>query len=79
MDDALGMEQWKIENGIVFCSGNLEKQDHITYLPWYMSMFMEQKKVETGFIVDVNLEGLNYIKEEHNEIEWDKITTRNAK
>ncbi|MDD3402771.1 MAG: AAA family ATPase [Hespellia sp.] len=69
MDYALSMEQWQIENGIVFCSGNLEKQNHITYLPWYMSMFLEQKKVETGFIVDVNLEGLNDIKEEHNEIE----------
>lgn len=45
INNALNVTEWELKNGIVFCSGNYEKKDRITYLPWYMIMFL--KNIDT--------------------------------
>lgn len=40
LDFALGNEEWNLDNGIVFCDRNVEKEGKVYYLPWYMAMFL---------------------------------------
>lgn len=42
MDKALAVEEWGLEKGMVFCSGNVEEDEKTLYLPWYMVMFFKQ-------------------------------------
>ena len=42
LNKALALNDWNLKQGIVFCMGNLEQDDKITYLPWYMVMFFRQ-------------------------------------
>ena len=55
---ALKAENWNLKQGIVFCAGNIETTENITYLPWYMSMFLKPEKIQKGFVVPVDLSGL---------------------
>lgn len=43
---ALKKENWNISKGYVFCNGNIEETQEVLYLPWYMSMFFVQDKIE---------------------------------
>lgn len=52
------LQNWNIPKAYVFCKGNIEENDNIVYLPWYMSMFLERDSIQRGFIVDVDLSGL---------------------
>lgn len=52
-------ENWNIETAYVFCQGNIEKEEKVIYLPWYMAMFLKQEKIERGTIVDVDLSALS--------------------
>ena len=36
------VEEWGLEKGMVFCSGNVEEDERTLYLPWYMVMFFKQ-------------------------------------
>lgn len=54
----LETEQWNLQEAVVFCKGNIENVQKISYLPWYMSMFLKPDKIERGLIVDVDLGGL---------------------
>ena len=40
LDHAL--EKWNLERGVIFCSENIEKDKKLSYLPWYMIMFLQQ-------------------------------------
>lgn len=42
LDNVLAVPEWDLKQAIVFCPGNVEKQGKITYLPWYMVMFLKQ-------------------------------------
>ena len=42
LDNALKVPSWNLKEGLVFCMGNVEKDNHVVYLPWYMVMFFEQ-------------------------------------
>lgn len=54
LDNALNVKEWALEQGIVFCSGNIETSGSILYLPWYMSMFFKQQDL-TGLKVNVDV------------------------
>ncbi len=45
MDNALKQSDYGIEEGYVFCSGNIEQIDKITYFPIYMLMFLQKKEL----------------------------------
>ena len=42
----------------VFCKGNIEIIDNITYLPWYMIMFYKPKELPQQLIYEIDLSAL---------------------
>lgn len=40
LDFALSREDWELEDALVFCDRNVEKDGKVYYLPWYMAMFL---------------------------------------
>ena len=39
LTNVMGVTEWKIDEAKVFCQGNVQVDEAITYLPWYMLMF----------------------------------------
>lgn len=58
LNNLLNNEAWHIAHGYVFCRGNLEEEENITYLPWYMIMFFKQEKPDLNAIPKLDLSGL---------------------
>lgn len=54
----LQVEDWNIKKAYVLAPGNVEKMENITYIPWYMVMFLKKKEMEKPTIVQVDLSGL---------------------
>ena len=52
------VENWKFGRKIVFCKGNVQKENEIEYLPWYMVMFYETEQQPKEFIYEVDLSAL---------------------
>ena len=46
LKNVLKVTDWNIEKAIVLCKGNVENKGVITYLPWYMMMFIKQPKID---------------------------------
>ena len=42
LDYVLSKKEWNLKEGIVFCDRNVEKNGGVRYLPWYMSMFLQE-------------------------------------
>ncbi len=42
LDYVLSKKEWNLKEGIVFCDRNVEKNGRVRYLPWYMSMFLQE-------------------------------------
>lgn len=58
MDHALETKQWKFEQTIVFSKSNVEEEEEILYLPWYMIMFFRQEAEQESLIYKIDLNGL---------------------
>ena len=58
MDNVLKQSDYVIEEGYVFCGGNIEQIDKITYFPIYMLMFMQKKELPESLIYNLDLSGL---------------------
>ena len=58
LDKVLAVEEWKANQAIVFCKDNVQSEDGILYLPWYMAIFFKQKHLAKGFTYEVDLSGL---------------------
>jgi len=58
LNKVMAVDNWNIQNAYVFCSGNVESNENITYLPWYMVMFLTPAKIETGSIFKIDISGL---------------------
>jgi Holliday junction resolvase-like predicted endonuclease len=54
LNNVMRVSEWNINNAYVFCMGNVDTLDNITYLPWYMVMFFKQERLPAHLIVDVN-------------------------
>ncbi len=54
LNNALNVTSWNLKKGIVFCMGNVEENEHVIYLPWYMVMFFKQMSLD-NLKVDFNL------------------------
>lgn len=39
LDNILGVDEWGINEALVFCPENLQAEGAVSYLPWYMLMF----------------------------------------
>ena len=58
MDNVLKQSDYGIEEGYVFCGGNIEQADRITYFPIYMLMFLQKKELPESLIYKLDLSGL---------------------
>ena len=58
MNHAMQTEQWKFEHCIVFSKFNVEVENGILYLPWYMIMFFQQQKEPEQMIYEIDLSSL---------------------
>lgn len=58
LNNALKVKEWNLKKGIVFCMDNIQKTERITYLPWYLVMFLKQNNHDESMIVNVDLSGL---------------------
>ena len=43
----------------VLCQGNVESDGEITYLPWYMYIFICRREVPKGLVYKVDISALN--------------------
>lgn len=44
LNNALAVEEWGLGEGVVFCKGNVKVDGAVTYLPLYMTMFLDNSK-----------------------------------
>lgn len=58
LDKVLSMDEWKIEKAYVLCPGDVEVEGNITYLPWYMVMFLRPAQLPKEMKYEVDLSGL---------------------
>lgn len=58
MDRVIKIENWKFGNCIVFSKSNVEEEEGILYLPWYMVMFYRQEVLQEQMIYKIDLNGL---------------------
>ena len=58
MDNVMNHEDYGIEEGCVFCGGNVETTGRITYYPIYMLMFLQKKELPDSLIYKLDLSGL---------------------
>lgn len=57
LENALGVKEWKLDEGIVFCQGNMEQDKRVVYLPWYMVMFFKQIDLN-GMKVELDIQNI---------------------
>ena len=58
LNKVLAVEEWKAKQAIVFCKDNVQLEDGILYLPWYMAIFYKQEQLSEGLTYEVDLSGL---------------------
>lgn len=58
MDHVVKTENWKFGNFIVFSKCNVEEENGILYLPWYMVIFYRQEVPREQLIYKIDLNGL---------------------
>ncbi len=46
LNNVMGVSEWGIGEGLVFCQGNVQVDRSICYLPWYMLMFCKANNEE---------------------------------
>ncbi len=59
MDNVLNLTDYGIEEGYVFCGGNVEQVDKITYFPIYMLMFLQKKELPEDILFNPDFSDLN--------------------
>ena len=58
MYHTLQVENWRFKRAVVFSKENIEQEDGILYLPWYMVIFSRQEKEPEQMIYEIDLSGL---------------------
>ncbi len=59
MNNVLDLPDYGIEEGFVFCNGNIEVDDKITYFPIYMLMFLQKKELPKEILFNSDFSDLN--------------------
>lgn len=59
MDNVLDLPDYGIDEGYVFCNGNIEAADKVTYYPIYMLMFLQKKELPAEILFDSDFSDLN--------------------
>lgn len=58
LDNVLAVGEWSIGEAYVLCRGNVSRQGRITYLPMYMSMFIEPEHMPRNMPFEIDLSPL---------------------
>ena len=67
MNNVLSNKEYTLEDGYVFCNGNIEKKNKVTYLPIYMVMFLKKKELVKDSIYNIDFSDLNSFVTENKE------------
>ena len=59
MDNVLNLTDYGIEEGYVFCNGNVETDGKVTYFPIYMLMFLHKKELPKEILFNTDFSDLN--------------------
>ena len=59
LDNILETDEWNFDHAYVLCRDNVACEGKITYLPWYMIMFIKCTEISRGAIYDVDISALN--------------------
>ena len=59
MDNCLGITEYAIEEGYVFCNGNVENKGKVTYYPIYMLMFLQKNEMPSEIVFNTDFSDLN--------------------
>ena len=59
MDNVLGIAEYAIEEGYVFCNGNVENKGKVTYFPIYMLMFLQKNEMTSEIVFNTDFSDLN--------------------
>lgn len=58
LDKVMSVKEWKFDKKYVFCKGNVEQDNDISYFPWYMVIFYKHDEVPTDMKFEIDLSGL---------------------
>jgi hypothetical protein len=58
LDNILSIGEWNFGNAYVLCQGNIEAEGSVTYLPWYLAMFLRQIKMPNNLTYEIDISGL---------------------
>lgn len=56
----LKVDAWDFDKAVVLCRGNIEVEEDIVYLPWYMIMFMKPVQFPDKMIYNPDLSSLDF-------------------
>lgn len=59
LDNVLAVGEWSFANAYVLCQDNLTVEGSVTYLPWYLVMFLRPAQIPKGLTYEVDLSGLD--------------------
>ncbi len=59
MDNVLNVKDYGIEEGYVFCNGNVETDGNVTYFPIYMLMFLQKHELPKEILFNTDFSDLN--------------------
>ena len=60
LDNVMSVKEWKFGNCYVLCKSNICKEAGVTYLPWYLVMFIKQTELPNSLKYEIDLSGLNF-------------------
>ena len=60
LDNVMSVKEWKFGNCYVLCKSNICKEAGVTYLPWYLVMFIKQSELPNSLKYEIDLSGLNF-------------------
>lgn len=58
LDNVRAVGEWEFESSTVFCKGNIETENGIDYMPWYMILFFRPEQLPEEFKYEIDLSAL---------------------
>jgi len=58
LDSILIVGEWSFGNAYVLCQGNIEVGEGVTYLPWYLVMFLRKTQAPKDLTYEVDISEL---------------------
>lgn len=55
LNKVAAVAEWNLKKLLVLSKGNIEQAEKITYLPWYMIMFIESAQIPLGSVYELDL------------------------